>query len=89
MGDWMIITRNTPNLGVPMMVCVCASVPESDFLAALEEAKGDWRLAAMHSGAGQCCGSCRPFLAQVAQQAIEEGRVLLPSSDATVDPSAL
>lgn len=52
-----------------MIVCVCAGIPESDFLKSLEDSQGDWRLAALHCGAGQCCGTCRPFLAEVASQA--------------------
>lgn len=68
-----------------MIVCVCAAVPEDVFLESLEDHGGDWRLAAMHSGAGQCCGTCRPFLAQVAAEhearkagSDDDGRVDLP-----------
>lgn len=53
-----------------MLVCICAAVPESDFLKALEDASGDWRVAALHCGAGQCCGTCRPFLAEVANRVL-------------------
>lgn len=66
----------------PMIVCVCAAVPEDVFLDSLDEHGGDWRLAAMHSGAGQCCGTCRPFLAQVAaeHEARDVERVAEPTS---------
>lgn len=63
-----------------MLVCICAAVPEADFLQALKETGGDWRLAALHCGAGECCGTCRPFLSDLAQQAL----ALHPASSAVV-----
>lgn len=67
-----------------MLVCICANVPESTFIKALEETGGDWQLAAFHTGAGQCCGTCRPFLSEVANQAVKEKKInlmILPALD--------
>ena len=51
-----------------MFVCICNAVSERQVEAAIDSGADTLDALATKTGAGACCGSCRPFLLEIIEQ---------------------
>ncbi len=51
-----------------MIVCICSAVSERQVVAAVSAGADSLDALAAETGAGACCGSCRPFLLDIIEQ---------------------
>jgi bacterioferritin-associated ferredoxin len=51
-----------------MFVCVCSAVSDRQVERALEEGADSLDALAAKTGAGACCGSCRPLLLNIIEE---------------------
>ena len=51
-----------------MIVCICSAVSERQVETAIRGGAETLDALAAETGAGACCGSCRPFLLDIIEQ---------------------
>ena len=51
-----------------MFVCLCSAVTDRQVECAVADGAADLDSLATHTGAGACCGSCRPLLLEIIEQ---------------------
>lgn len=55
-------------LEVVMFVCICSAVSDRQVERAISDGADTLEALAVQTGAGACCGSCRPLLLDIIEQ---------------------